>query len=228
MPVISFVSPKGGVGKTTATILLAAEIADSGGTVRIVDADPNSPIVDWAALPGKPDTITVVQCRSENEIGDVIDMAEKEADFVLVDLEGAATAAVTFAISYSDLVLIPCKGSHLDAAQAARAIQLVRNAGKATRRVIDFAILFTQIPPALRSLNFSDIENQFSDADIPVLPVAIYNREAYRTIFSTGGTLQNLSVRGAGNMKAAQENASAYAAAVIARLKNQAVKEDAK
>jgi chromosome partitioning protein len=115
----------------------------------------------------------------------------------------------------------------LDAAQAARAIQLVRSSGKAARRVIDFAILFSQIPPALRSLNFSDIEGQFADADIPVLPVAIYNREAYRTVFSTGGTLQNLSVRGVGNMKAAQENARAYAAAVIDRLKGQTSKENA-
>ena len=56
MPVISFVSPKGGVGKTTATLLLAGELAHAGGTVRIIDADPNLPIEDWASLPGRPDS----------------------------------------------------------------------------------------------------------------------------------------------------------------------------
>lgn len=224
MPVVAFVSPKGGVGKTTATILLASEIADSGGRVTIVDADPNEPLVAWAELPGRPDNISVIRCRSENDITDVIRTAEEEVDFVLVDLEGAATAAVTFAIGCADLVLIPCKGSHLDAAQAARAIQLVQSASKAMKRKIPFAILFTQIP-TLRSTNHNDIVTQFNDAEIPVLPVVIFNREAYRTVFATGGTLQSLDAKGNGNMKSAQENASAYADAVVAMLKQNAGEE---
>ena len=73
MPVISFVSPKGGVGKTTATLLLAGELAEAGGTVRLIDADPNLPLVDWGQLPGRPDAITVVGCRDENAIIDEIE-----------------------------------------------------------------------------------------------------------------------------------------------------------
>ncbi|KAJ8135499.1 hypothetical protein OY671_011288, partial [Metschnikowia pulcherrima] len=95
----------------------------------------------------------VVSCRSENDIGDSIEEGEDEANFVLVDLEGAATATVTFAIGMADLVIIPCKRSHLDAQQAARAISSVRGAARSSRRTIDHAILFTQIPPASRSLN---------------------------------------------------------------------------
>jgi chromosome partitioning protein len=219
MPVISFVSPKGGVGKTTATLLLAGELADAGGTVRIIDADPNLPIVDWAELPNRPEAITVVACRDENAIIDEIEKGIAEAKFTLVDLEGAATAAVTFAIAQSDLVIIPCKGSHLDAAQAARAIKLVKQTARGTKTEIDFAILFSQIPPALRSNNQRDIAEQFADADVPVVPVMIYNREAYRAMFAAGGTLRTMDDKSVGNIKAAFENAEAYAEAVLKRLR---------
>lgn len=224
MPVIAYVSPKGGVGKTTAALLLAGEIADSGGSVRIIDADPNQPLYEWSKLAGRPEAISVVACRSENEIIDEIERGEEEATFTLVDLEGAATSAVTFAISRSDLVLIPCKGSHLDASQAARAIQLVRSTARAVKRTIDYAILFSQIPPALRSFNFKDIEAQFIDNDVPVLPITIFNREAYRTIFSTGGTLRTIRASGVGNLNTAMENAEAYAEAVIQRLREHKTK----
>ncbi len=43
MPTIVFVSPKGGVGKTTAALLLASELARAA-PVTVVDADPNHPI----------------------------------------------------------------------------------------------------------------------------------------------------------------------------------------
>ena len=227
MPVISFVSPKGGVGKTTATLLLAGELADAGGTVRIIDADPNQPLVDWAMLPGKPDTISVVACRDENSIIDEIEKGTAEARFTLVDLEGAATAAVTFAIAQSDLVIIPCKGSHLDATQAARAIKLVKQTERGTKTEIDFAVLFSQIPPALRSNNQRDISEQFTDAAVPVIPVMIYNREAYRVMFASGGTLRTINEKGVGNIKAALENAEYYAEAVLARLRATRAKKEA-
>ena len=52
MPVITFSSPKGGAGKTTAATILATELAERGAAVTIIDADPNKNVVDWAKLPG--------------------------------------------------------------------------------------------------------------------------------------------------------------------------------
>ena len=50
-PVIAFVSPKGGVGKTTAALTLASElIHQTGERISIIDADPNYPFKRWAVL----------------------------------------------------------------------------------------------------------------------------------------------------------------------------------
>lgn len=43
MPTIVFVSPEGGLGKTTAALLLASELAQAA-RATVVDADPNHPI----------------------------------------------------------------------------------------------------------------------------------------------------------------------------------------
>jgi cellulose biosynthesis protein BcsQ len=37
MPTIVFASPKGGVGKSTAAVLLATELASHGGSVTMID-----------------------------------------------------------------------------------------------------------------------------------------------------------------------------------------------
>ena len=42
MYVITFANPKGGSGKTTSAMLLAEQIALSGGRVAILDLDPNA------------------------------------------------------------------------------------------------------------------------------------------------------------------------------------------
>ena len=123
MPVVSMVSSKGGAGKTTAALIIAGEIASAGREVILIDADPNQPLVTWADRPGKPDNIQVVIDESAETIVDTISEAKGRAHFVLVDLEGTATDRIGFAITQSDLVLIPVQGSILDASEAAKSIK---------------------------------------------------------------------------------------------------------
>ena len=63
---------------------------------------------------------------SESQIVPVIDAERAGRQFVLVDLEGTASRMVSRAIARSDLVLIPMQATAVDAAQAARAVALVR------------------------------------------------------------------------------------------------------
>jgi chromosome partitioning protein len=111
MPVISFVSSKGGVGKTTGAVVLAGELADAGRTVRMVDADPNQPLLIWQKVRALPRAISIVADESAETIIDTIDAGRGAADYVIVDLEGTATDRVGFAVTRSDLVLIPVQGS---------------------------------------------------------------------------------------------------------------------
>ena len=107
MPTIVFASPKGGVGKSTAAVLLPAEFASHGGSVTMIDADPNRPLSQWASRPGKPEKLTVIATTTEDSIIDTIQKAALQTTFVIVDLENTASMMAGYAMSRADLVIIP-------------------------------------------------------------------------------------------------------------------------
>lgn len=221
MAVISMVSSKGGVGKTTSAVVLAGEFAAAGRKVVLVDADPNRPLEAWGRLRELPENIRIVTDDSAETIIDTIEDARAGADFVIVDLEGTATDRIGFAVARSDLVLIPLQSSVLDAAEAAKSVKLVRQMWRVANREIPYRAFYTRVPPAIRERTARDIERQFSDASIPTLPAAVIDRAAYRALFSLGGTLHELERSDVSGLESARENARDFAQAVINTLRGQ-------
>jgi len=219
MPTIVFASPKGGVGKSTAAVLLATELASHGGSVTMIDADPNRPLTQWASRPGKPEKLTVVTTTTEESIIDTIEKAALMTTFVIVDLEGTASMMAGYAMSRAELVIIPAQGSHLDATEAVKAIRLVREQEKAFKRKIPFAILFTRTSAAIRPRTLQSIEGEFADNRIPMFGTQIHEREAYRAVFAFGGTVSGLDPAQVANLPAAILNAKTFTGEVIERLK---------
>ena len=219
MPTIVFASPKGGVGKSTAAVLLATELASHGGSVTMIDADPNKPLSQWANRPGKPEKLTVIDTATEDSIIDLIESAALKTTFVVVDLEGTASMMAGYAMSRADLVIIPAQGSHLDATEAVKAIKLVKSQEKAFQRRIPFVILFTRTSAAIRPRTLQSIETEFAQNSIPMFGSQIHEREAYRAIFAFGGTLADLDPSQVSNLPAAKLNARTFAGEVIETLK---------
>lgn len=219
MPVIVFASPKGGAGKSTSAVLLATGLAERGATVTIIDADPNHPVARWAKRPNRPPTVEVVDSVTEQSIISEIEAASARAAFVIVDLEGTASMMVSFALSRADLVIIPMKGSYLDAAEAAKAVRLLRTQEQAFRRAIPAAILFTQTNPAIRSRTLRSLEEQVESGPAPVMKTYLHERDAYRALFAFGGGLTTLDPAEVGGLKAARANAQAFTREVVTLLK---------
>jgi chromosome partitioning protein len=219
MPVITFSSPKGGCGKTTAATVLATTLAGKGAAVAIIDADPNKNVVDWSKLPGAPPNLTVIGDVTEETIVDLIEAASASASFVLVDLEGAASLMVSYAISMSDFVVVPLQGSQLDAKQAARQMKLIKAQERIAGRTIPFAVLFTRTNPAIIPKTQRFIQARFAELGVPIFHTKLFDREAFRAMFSYGGTLPALKDKGVSNLTAAVDNAHALTAELVERLR---------
>lgn len=222
MPTIVFASPKGGAGKSTAAVILATELAQKGAPVTIIDADPNKPVSGWARRPGCPENLTVVADISESTIIEEIEAAEEKSTFVVVDLEGTASMMVAYAISRADLAIIPMQGSQLDAAEAAKAIKLIRQQEKAFRRQIPYAILYTRTSAAIRPRTLHHIQEEFKKHGVLAFKTHIHERDAFRAIFSFGGTIKSLDPQQVSNLEAAVGNARAFTGEVIALLRENA------
>jgi len=222
MPTVVFASPKGGAGKSTSAVILATELAGKGAAVTIIDADPNRPVSRWAKRPGKPASLTVIADVTEDSIMEQIEQAARKSAFVIVDLEGTASLMIGYAISRADLVVIPTQGSQLDATEAVKAIRLVRNMEKTAGKTIPTAILFTRTSTAIRPRSLQAIEAEFANSGVTVLETQMHERDAFRAIFSFGGSLSDLERGQVSNIAAAVANARAFAGEVLALLKNPA------
>ena len=227
MPTVVFASPKGGAGKSTSAVLLATQLALSGATVTIIDADPNRPVARWSTLPGKPQGLRVIADVTERTIIRTIEEEAARVAFVIVDLEGTASRMIPYAMSRSSLVIIPTRGSVLDAIEAVSAIREVRQQEEAFRRTIPAAVLFTCTSAAIRTRTLTSISQEFADNGVPVLKTRLHDREAFRALFSFGGTLAGLDPTSVRNIEAAINNAQDFAQEVVTMLRKHALEQAA-
>ena len=149
---------------------------------------------------------------------DAIEGAAARFPFVIVDLEGTASLTVAYAISRADLVVIPSQGSQLDA-EAAKTVKLIRQQEKAFARRIPHAVLFTRTSAAIRPRTLQNIRGEFEAHGVPSLQTQMQEREAFRAIFSFGGTIDSLNTGQVGGLEGAIRNARAFVAEVVALLR---------
>lgn len=219
MPVITFANSKGGSGKTTSALLLACELAHRVN-VTIIDADPRHPITTWAKKPLKPDNLTVITTGGEKTILDEIEDAAKRDPFVIIDLEGTASRLTSFAIGQSDLVIIPMKEQQQDALAALDIIKEIHLDMKAAHRDIPYSILFTQTRVVAKPRTSRFIADQFKANDrIDTFKTEINERDAFASIFATGGSIRTLDPSDVNNLESALANVEDYAGEVIAKIK---------
>jgi chromosome partitioning protein len=218
MPTIAFVSPKGGVGKTTSAFLLSTALAKIYD-VTVIDADPNHPIKNWAQGGNTPEKLTIVSEVDEDSIIEKIEDAAAKTTFVVVDLEGTASMIVVSAISQADLVIIPTQGSQLDANEAGRAIRVVLQSEKMTKTATPFAVLLTRTSSSIRTRTQAHIQNGLIGAGIPVLKTELNERDAFRAVFSFQQTLDGLNAAEVPNLDKAKLNVWEFVHEVVERLR---------
>ena len=217
MPTIAFVSPKGGVGKTTSAFLVAtcmAQVTD----VTLIDADPNHPIKNWAAGSNVPPRLSIVSDVDEDTVSERIAEAASTTPVVIVDLEGTAAKIVLYAIAEADFVVIPMQGSQLDANEASRAIRVIRETERLTRKAKPYAVLLTRTNPSIRARGLAHIQERLIGAGIPVLETELHDRDAYKAVFAFRQTLDGLDPAQVPNLDKARTNVALLAKELVDRV----------
>lgn len=216
MPVISFASSKGGAGKTTSAIILATTLVRRS-TVTLIDADPAGRLSSWSRKGKLPQGLSVIASRGERFIQGEIEEAAKSSDFVIVDLEGAATRLNAFAMAESDLVIIPMGDEQPDAEGAIETLAQLAMEARALRREIPVRILFCRTRSAVKSRLEKSLNAQVRDK-VGAFATELHQRTAYSSLHSVGGCLQDLDTVEVSGVDKAIENAGRFADEVLGVL----------
>ena len=112
---LALVSGKGGVGKTTVALALAATHKRAGGQAVVVDLDPQGSATVWGRLrEGAPPEVIPAHAP---RLARVIEAAaDGGASLVVIDTAPREAAGAAEASRLADLVLIPCRPSAVDLA----------------------------------------------------------------------------------------------------------------
>ena len=106
--IISCISYKGGVGKTTSAQNIAVCLAHAGYKVCLIDADESASSKDWIERRSEElPKIDLVADDDEDNIGVTVQELSNQYDFVVIDSPPSQKAISAIIILISDLVLVP-------------------------------------------------------------------------------------------------------------------------
>lgn len=151
MAVIVVASPKGGVGKTTISIMLAEELAHRGYSTGVVEADRARHIGKYLAArdrEDRPENFTLYTDEDPKTLGSTIKEADEEHEIVIVDLPGFEGLEFTRAVARANLVLIPMKPSVMDHSGAVTAMEQIAIEEDHLDRKINYRIVLNMVQDA--------------------------------------------------------------------------------
>ena len=113
MKAITFVTQKGGSGKSTLCISLAVAAQEKGRSVCILEMDRQATVTDWAEH-RKSENPEVAQIDA-TQLDDLMARLRDSAfDYVFIDTPGVDSPGTLSAIRAADLCIIPCRPTPAD------------------------------------------------------------------------------------------------------------------
>lgn len=191
--IIGVLSQKGGVGKTTIAVNLAATFAKSGARVLLVDADPQGSALQWSAARDAETLFSVVGMAKATLHRELPDIA-KDYQMVIIDGAPRVNELGRAAILASDMVLIPVQPSPYDIWAAAETVRLIQEAQQYKPDLKGAFVINRKIANTAIGRDVTEALGQFEN--IPVLPTALHQRVVYAESAGQGLSVLEVDPKG--------------------------------
>ncbi|WP_161522306.1 ParA family protein [Bifidobacterium xylocopae] len=170
---ITIANTKGGVGKTTSTMLISQELVKRGKKVEVRDTDPSGGATKWKILAKESGTPLPFPVRSAN-IAEVGEDPDDPDTWVIIDTPPLQAEIIQAAIDAADLVIITTQPGRLD---LQRTIDTAKAVGK------PLTILATHV--IARSRSWQQLQEELTKAGLSQMKAYIPSREAIKNATGT-------------------------------------------
>lgn len=179
---ITLAGQKGGTGKSTIAVHLAAYWAELGHRVLLLDADAQGTTLTWseeaAERGAKGPTVTAMGDNLRAQLPEL----RRGFDLVIVDTPGRQSKRLAGALVLSDLALIPCKPSSADIWALTGTLELVEQA-QSLCPTLKARILHNEVHRSVLAQTAQDAMHQ---SEIPSLCASLGRRVAFAEAMAAG------------------------------------------
>jgi chromosome partitioning protein len=190
--IVVIANSKGGVGKSTIAVHLAAWLHEQGHTVTLADCDTQQSSSEWAreAIPD----VNAVRLADPDEILDRLPALSQQTDYVVADGPGSNTETSRALLLRADLAIVPCKASMLEVRALAQATNVLRQAQDIRGGHPKAWIVLSMVGKTYRLTQ--DMKAAAAALELPLTASALTLRQIYADAPGQGSVVWQLGSRG--------------------------------
>nr|WP_174870305.1 ParA family partition ATPase [Xanthomonas vasicola] len=183
---------KGGVGKTTLAVNLAASLTRDGSRVLLIDADPQGSALDWAAARDGEPLFSVVGFPRPTVHKDIAQLGQGY-EHIVIDGPPRVTDLARSAIMAADVVLIPVQPSPYDIWAADEVVKLIEEA-----RVYKDALkaAFVVNRKIVNTAIGRDVGEALAAYPVPALAASVTQRVVFAEAVARGQAVHEIDAEG--------------------------------
>jgi chromosome partitioning protein len=190
--IIVVANSKGGVGKSTLAVHLAAWLHEHGYTVTLADCDTQHSSSEWIkeAVPG----VKTVVLADPEEILEELPQLSDEADYVIADGPGSNTETTRSLLMRADMALVPAKASLLEVRALAQATKALRHAQSVRKGPPPAVIVLSMVGKHYRLTQ--DMKDAAAALKLPLAKTALTLKQIYADAPGQGAVVWHMGARG--------------------------------
>lgn len=198
MPIITIASTKGGVGKSTLTANIIAQMSASGCRIACIDADPQNSLFKWNKIRElmikqgeKLNPFFMVSTQGEALIT-IAQERSAQGDYVFIDCAGVDDLNTRTALVKADYILTISPPTAVDLWEMDTMIQLVRSLELKVKRKIPVLLVFNRVPVNKHTKTLQDAITFLEESNLHfthVFEAVIKDRISFQYAFREGKSI---------------------------------------